>query len=123
MIKIAEYTNFDLYNKLLLLEPPWYKGESKIPMEEHYQKVYKLLEEYKIYFKFSIMHMCKGKKRIELWKTKNTEYRQGKKILLKRVDEYISIYEKGGTVEKSKQVDPESAYRTKQEVINNMEEW
>lgn len=109
--QVAEYQNFELYHKLLLLEPPWYIGKTTVSINDHYKKVHNLLEEHGIKFDFDIMHMCRDKPKIELWKTKYKQVYSGRKTQTIRDDEYISIYEKGGSKQISVNIDPEKEFR------------
>ena len=79
------------------------------------------LAKHNLFFEFDIVHQCKGKNQVELHKQIYIPIGRVKK----RADDIYVIYNQDEIRQsvKSKQVDPESAYRVMQEVSNDSEEW
>jgi len=127
-MKIQEIVNEELYKALLILEPEYYykrvgdQQETKAYAEKLFDQIYKLLLPFNPKLKPNFYHLNKAKDKIELWKESWVRIKKGKGSILIRQDDWIEIFAKGGTVSKNKQVDPESAYRVKQQE-SNMEEW
>ena len=128
-MKIQEIVDEQLYKAILTLEPEYYYGpvgdceQTKAYADDLFNRIYELLLPFNPKLKPNFYHHNKSKDKIELWATSWIRAKKGKNIILVRQDDWIEVYAKGGTVDKSKQVDPESAYRTMQEISNNLEEW
>ena len=127
-MKVQEIVDEQLYKALLTMEPEYYYGpvgnceETKAYAEKLFNQIYELLLPFNPKLKPSFYHHNKDKDKIELWATSWVRTKKGKNIVLIKQDDWIEVFAKGGTVSKSKQVDPELAYRVKQQE-SNMEEW
>lgn len=127
-MKIQEIVDEQLYKSLLDYEPEYYRGpvgnreETKAYANKLFNQIYELLLPFNPKLKPNFYHHNKAKDKIELWCERWVRVKKGKGSILVRQDDWIEIFAKGGTVDKSKQVDPESAYRVKQQE-SNMEEW
>ena len=129
-MKVQEIVNEELYKALLTLEPEYYykrvgnQEETRAYADKLFNQIYELLLPFNPKLKPNFYHHNKAKNRIELWAEHWVRTKKGKNIILVRQDDWIEVFAKGGTVVKSKQNDPEEAYRTNVETSDKiMEEW
>ena len=127
-MKVQEIVDEQLYKSLLDYEPEYYRSpvgnceETRAYADKLFNQIYELLLPFNPKLKPNFYHHNKSKNKIELWCENWVRVKKGKSSVLIRQDDWIEVFAKGGTVSKNKQVDPESAYRVKQQE-SNMEEW
>jgi hypothetical protein len=130
-MKVQEIVNEQLYKALLIFKKPYEKGSiMHLPKEErhrlfdeYYDKIYQALIPFNPKLKPNFFFHNKTKRKIELWKEHWIRTKKGKNVILVRQDDWIEVYAKGGSMVKGDSIDPETIIKTKQELINTMEDW
>ena len=123
-MKIGEYSNKELYEELLTMRPEYYDfsigtpEQTRVYYSDLFRRINLLLAKHNIIFNAEMYHQCRGKDKIELWKT---NWKRGAKNKLFKSDDWIVIYkDKGGRVHGSN-VDPDGPTQIKQEDYNPWE--